>query len=116
MAIYLHKWAQGSLETLKQDFALNDEQLEGVNILLASYNSSSESGYAFVLYERDGLLYEVHASHDSIKDLQGQWDPEETSVEALLFRLTRGNLGSEEAGINHFREELYEVLQRLTLH
>ncbi len=52
-------------------------------ILFASYGGGSYDGDAFVLFEENGKLYEVHGSHCSCYGLEGQWKPEETSIEAL---------------------------------
>lgn len=55
-------------------------------ILFASYGGASYEGDAFVLYARDGKLYEASGSHCSCFGLEGQWAPEETTVEALAMR------------------------------
>lgn len=36
-----------------------------------------------VVYRRDGKLYEVHGNHCSCYGLEGQWEPEEATVESL---------------------------------
>ena len=41
---------------------------------------------ALVFFERGGMLFEVHASHCSCYDLEGQWEPEETTREAIAMR------------------------------
>jgi len=61
-----------------------------VNILFAYYTYEDYSGTAFVLFERGGKLYEVNASHCSCYGLEGQFEPEETTVEAIIFRLENG--------------------------
>lgn len=55
-------------------------------ILFAEYETPSYEGYAFVLFERDGKLYEVNGSHCSCYGLEGQWEPDETTWEALAMR------------------------------
>lgn len=52
-------------------------------ILAAIYGQESYEGSAFVLFVRDGKLYEVHGSHCSCHGLEDQWTEEETTVEAL---------------------------------
>lgn len=59
-------------------------------ILFASYGGASYEGDAFVLFERDGKLYEVHGSHCSCYGLEGQWEPEETTWAALDLRPRNG--------------------------
>lgn len=55
-------------------------------ILYAGYETPSYEGYALVIYERDGKLYEVTGSHCSCYGLEGQWTPEETTWPALALR------------------------------
>jgi len=83
--------------------------------LLASYGTPSYEGYAFVLFERDGKLYEVNGGHCSCFGLEGQWEPEETTVEAIQHRINRGNLGKGDYQENPFAEELQKVLAEYQL-
>lgn len=89
-------------------------EYKGVEILLASYSSGCYDGEAFVLFRRDGQLYEVNGSHCSYYGLEGQWEPEPTTVEALRHRMTEGNLGTDHWGENQFTDELCQVLDALT--
>ena len=58
--------------------------LDGHTILLAWYEEpESYSWEAFVLTEKDGVLYEVNADHCSCNGLEGQWEPEVTTAAAL---------------------------------
>lgn len=68
--MYLHDW--NNIEGVKNDFEISDEQLEDVKILLASYTYEDYDGSAFVLFLRDGKLYEVNGSHCSCYGLEGQ--------------------------------------------
>ena len=69
--------------------------LKDCKILLAWYGHGDYDGSAFVLFERDGKLYEVNGGHCSCFGLEGQWEPEETSVEALRHRINEGYLGRD---------------------
>lgn len=53
-------------------------------VLLASYDQEDYEGDCFVLYERDGKLYENNSSHCSCDGLE--WEPEETTWDALALR------------------------------
>lgn len=108
---WLNDWQAYSSFQLESVFGLSKGSLDQIEILLASYTESDDAGYAFVLYRDQQRLYEVNASHDSQLDFYGQWLPEETSVDALLFRLNKGNLGSIKASDNVFADELREVLK-----
>lgn len=75
-------------EDVAQDFQVGISEVQG--ILLAHYDFSGYEGAAFVLFERDGKLYEVNGSHCSCYGLERQWEPEETSWDALKFRSRDG--------------------------
>ena len=70
-----------------------------VQILLAAYfDPYGYSGEAFVLYRKGGKLFEVNGSHCSCFGLEDQWGPEETSVEALRYRLAEGDMAKKPYG------------------
>ena len=83
---------------------------ENIEILFAHYDYQDYEGYAFVLFEQDGKLYEVNGSHCSCYGLEDQWSPEETSVEAVYHYLDNGSLGNDYRGV--FASELREVLTK----
>jgi hypothetical protein len=109
---YLNNWS--SREEMAQDFDLTGSELDGANVLLASYGTPAYEGYAFVIFERSGKLYEVNGSHCSCYGLEGQWQPEETSADALRHRIEHGNLGDGNYDSNPFAAELTAVLNGLT--
>jgi len=101
--------------------ALKHERWQGVDVLLASYGTEDYGGDAFVLFRRDGKLYEVNGSHCSCYglgsqsysgDRDTQWEPEETTVEALRHRLEKGAIGTGYNG-NEYANELRTVLDAL---
>jgi hypothetical protein len=58
-------------------------------IITAEYNGGWE-GSVFVLFKSGGNLYEVNGGHCSCYGLEGQWDPEPTTEEALRHRVEQG--------------------------
>lgn len=92
---------------------LSKDQWQGVEVLLASYTYQNYEGDAFVLFRKNGQLFEVNGGHCSCHGLEGQWKPEETSVEALEHRLHNGSLGSSDYSGNIFADELRGVLAAL---
>ena len=62
------------------------EDLEGATIHLAWYGYGLYCGSSLVIYEKDGMLYEVNGSHCSCSGLEDQWEPEETTLGALAMR------------------------------
>ncbi len=78
---------------VQEAFVCSDKDMKGVKILLAWYGYGDYDGSAFVLFERDDKLYEVNGGHCSCYGLERQWEPEETSVDALRYRIEKGSLG-----------------------
>ncbi len=105
--VFLGNWEDE--EDVKREFALDDE-LNGAFILLAHYEIDGYEGSAFVLFERDGKIYEVNGSHCSCNGLEDQWGPEETSVDALTHRVKNGRLGWGYYDTDHFGEQVLKVL------
>lgn len=76
---------------MARDFSIDVKVLTKARIIVAWYGQEDYEGSAFVLFRQDGKLYEVHGSHCSCYGLEdGGWDPEETSIDALDYRLTHG--------------------------
>ena len=91
---------------------MNDaiKRYEDINVLFASYGEDNYSGDAFVLFERDGKLFEVNGSHCSCYGLEGQFEPEETNLEYFEKVLTTGTFGEDDYSGNEFKKELCEFL------
>lgn len=75
------------LKQLMYDFAITEETMKGVNIILASYTYRDYEGDAFVLFIKEGKIYEVNGSHCSCYGLEEQWEPEEINIEELKNRI-----------------------------
>ena len=82
-------------EDVKREFAVTDNSLNDAFIILAWYGYGDYDGSAFVLFERNGQLYEVNGGHCSCYGLEDQWDPEKTDAQALLHRIDEGQLGQD---------------------
>ena len=112
-----------SIEDVISNFSeMNDDyeskkniELKEDEVLLASYGGRSYEGAAMVIFERDGKYYEVHGSHCSCNGLEGQWSPEETSMEALSFRLENMDEYSRENFIEEHGQEFYDAFRGLVL-
>lgn len=86
------------------------EELGNINILFATLSEGNCEGSAFVLFEKDGLLFEVNAWHSSIDGFEGQWEPEPTTLEELAYRLTVGTMGRYSDKNKAFASELKQFL------
>ena len=58
----------------------------GGTLLFARYDLEPYEGAAMVLFEKEGVLYEVNGGHCSCHGLEDQWKPERTTVDALAMR------------------------------
>lgn len=94
--VYLNDWEEGGATKMMADFEITADELAGATVLVASYTYEHYSGDAYVLFERDGKLFEVEGSHCSCFGLEGQWKPEEAEREAIIHRLTKGTWGEED--------------------
>lgn len=92
---------------VESSYGLTEGDLDGCRFIIADYTYENYSGSSFVLFvAEDGRLYENHGSHCSCYGLEGQWSPEETSVEELEGRLDRGGLGEYEYVLRQALEKL----------
>ena len=91
-------------------FEIDEKELQGAFILYASYDCEGYEGSAFVLFERAGQLYEVHGGHCSCMGLEDQWDPEETTVDALVHCIKNGRLGKGYMDADVFGQKLLDML------
>ena len=107
MSIYLHCWKNE--QDMLESFEIKKEDLDGFEVLLASYDREGWDGSAFVLLKKDGQLFEVNGNHCSCFGLEGQWALEETSKEALLHRMEKGRLFWPEG----MHDELLKILKEL---
>lgn len=73
-------------QKIADEFQIDVAELEGCRVMFAAYTYEDYSGSAFVLFMKDGKLYEVNGSHCSCHGLEGQWTPEETFMEAIRMR------------------------------
>jgi hypothetical protein len=107
--MYLNDWKEGGFHSMAIDFGKDPDSREfaGIEVLIASYTYENYSGDAFVLYRKNGNLYEVNGGHCSCFGLEDQWEPEETSVAALRARFTRYGPPDE------YAKELKNVLNEI---
>lgn len=111
-------WAESDYEPDQKSLKEAKEQirevlttsLKGVNLLFSYYCYENYEGDAFVLFEKEGKLYEVNGSHCSCYGLERQWSPEEVMPEELEHRLLEGTFGENWLGENKFKKELCKFL------
>jgi hypothetical protein len=82
-AVIEHLISDFEIDNQKQRDAMRTDEFK---LHYAVYTYESYEGNATVVFEYDGSLFEVHGSHCSCNDLEGQWEPELTSWEAIAMR------------------------------
>lgn len=65
---------------VQNNFDMSEPEPE---VLFAAYEYENYSGEALVLFKRDDKLWLVDGSHCSCHGLEGQWAPEESSLEVV---------------------------------
>ena len=114
--VYLHDWSAPSwgsdvgLPAMQRDFAISDARLDGVEVLLAAYSYADYEGQAYVLFRKEGQLFEVHGGHCSCYGLEGQWDPQAVTKNDLLLHLNAERVPYE---YHWVADELRAVLKRV---
>lgn len=78
-------------ERMMEAFEVSEKELEGYNVVYAYYEDDCYDGSAFVLLEKNGEYFEVNGSHCSCYGLEGQFDLEATTAEALKHRADEGH-------------------------
>lgn len=64
----------------------------GEDIIYCQNEGGMYEEWCWIVFEKDGKLYEVNASHCSCYGYEGQWEPELTDIESLRLRLNKGSL------------------------
>ena len=76
-----------SLEIMARAFEVDINTFEKLKFVVAQYCYENWEGSSFVLFYKDEDLFENYGSHCSCYGLEGQWAPQETSIEAIKLRL-----------------------------
>jgi hypothetical protein len=75
-----------SIDDVIHEFEIASSELKDAEIIYAEYDTANYEGDAFVIFVRDGLIFEVHGSHCSCRGLENCWSPEQVSLQGLMFR------------------------------
>ena len=99
------------------EYAVNEKTVDKFDILVA-YESvghwgCDSSSYYLLRNKADGELYEVHGSHCSCYGFEGQFEPEETSVEYLKSDRFRFYTGGYDDNAKENKAMILEFMQGL---
>jgi hypothetical protein len=95
-------------EAVQKEYEASDEDFKGVRILVASYGYESYEGESFVMFLKDRRLNVVFAGHCSCYGLEGRWEPEKVSINAM-----RNLLETRSYTFAGGREVVAEVINQL---
>ena len=109
--IYIQEFTNN--EDVISKYSAPPNAVENAEVLLAWYGYGDYCGSSFVLFKKEGKLYEVNGSHCSCYGLEGQWQPEETNKESLYLRATEGYTFYECESSEVAKERLLEVVNTL---
>ncbi len=76
-----------SVEHIKTEYNITYNDLQGYNILVATFNPGNYNGSSVVIMEKEGKLYIVdvgYCDHYYLHRLDGSWKPYETTLEILM--------------------------------
>ena len=88
MQIYFENFS--SKQDVISNYSIKEDDIKDYDILFAYYTYQNYEGESLVILrdKSNGKLYEVNGSHCSCYGLEGQWELEETNIEALMKRDT----------------------------
>ena len=74
------------VENIVCNYEVEQSTVDQYKIVVAVLNSGSyeEDAYFLLLHRATGKLYEIHAGHCSCYGFEGQFSPEETTVEFIF--------------------------------
>lgn len=100
--IFLHDFeGKSETEVMESFSAIHTDE----KIIIASYTYEDYSGSAYVLFTKQGKIYEVTGGHCSCYGLEDQWEPTEVCLPELINRAKNGK-----GTINEYSGALRKVL------
>lgn len=79
-----------SWEDVQSNYQMSEEEPD--DIYFADYTYENYTGDSTVIYRRGEKIYEVNGSHCSCYGLEGQWEPEEYTIDE--FKRLANRVGS----------------------
>lgn len=92
-----------------KEFQLEDNALNDCAILFATYDIEGYEGSALILFVKQGKIYIVEGSHCSCMGLEGQFDAEEISPDALKKMCTGNGI------LGHWNQEITKILTEMSM-
>lgn len=71
-------------EQIVEQYEIPSLLLEGIHLIVAGMWEDSYDAHAFIVFEREGKVFEVQSAHCSCYGHEGQWEPIERPIEAIV--------------------------------
>ena len=84
------------------------ETLNSAKVILAAYDIDGYEGSAYVVYEKDGMLYTVSGSHCSCYGLENQWSPCESALEIIQANIETNYLWNDLSEAKVYMQNLHQ--------
>lgn len=80
-------------------------------LLASNYSGGGELAQTYGLFKKNKQLYDVYGTECSIWNFNGQWELEQTTVEEVLHKIVKGDLGHDDGyGQTGFANELKSLM------
>lgn len=79
-----------SITSIHCQFEIQEDQLLDEEVIIAVYSQEYYDGFAMVAFKREGKVFIAAGSHCSCYGLEGQFEPEEISLDALKHFFQQG--------------------------
>ncbi len=71
-----------SWKDVQDHYEMNEREPE--EVIYAAYDGGSYEGYSTIIYRNGDFYYLEESSHCSCYGLEGQWNPEQYTIEAIV--------------------------------
>lgn len=105
-----------TIKDIITDFNISLEYANTFDFLFAVYAQAEEKGmggrlaYILLRNKETNVLYDIVAGHCSCYGFEDQFEPTETSIEAILYRIVYGTLGITEESEDNFQYVLMDYV------
>ena len=108
--LWLADWEEAGFEGMKIDFEIKGDEYDDINVIVGYYNYEDYEGDAMVIFEHKDKLFTVEGGHCSCYGLEGQWNPDEITIDYLNHRALNGLFAYRDDYDNEIKKHLKEYI------
>ena len=108
--LWLADWEETGFEGMKIDFEIKGDEYDDINVIVGYYNYEDYEGDAMVIFEHKDKLFTVEGGHCSCYGLEGQWNPDEITIDYLNHRALNGLFAYNNDHNNEIKNHLKEYI------